>query len=156
VLSLLKDWGIVRERRHVRFLVSRRAVGESDLQKLTEHYESRDERDRDKLDRMMAYAQTALCRWKVLVDYFGETVEWESCGTCDNCQRPVDVPVHAATPAAVSPLPPAEEAALQVGDRVRVPVHGTGEIESVEGDKVVVAFASGRSRKFKRDFLESA
>jgi ATP-dependent DNA helicase RecQ len=157
VLSLLKEWGVVRERRQVRFSVTRRAVGESDLQKLTAHYESRDERDREKLDRMMAYAQTALCRWKILVDYFGETVDWERCGSCDNCQRPVDPPVPVAEPASVSPLPPAEDdTGLRVGDRVRVPVHGTGEIESVEGDKVVVAFASGRSRKFKRDFLKSA
>ncbi|MCA1586810.1 MAG: RecQ family zinc-binding domain-containing protein [Acidobacteria bacterium] len=39
-------------------------------------YKTRNARDRDKLDRMIAYGQTALCRWKVLMDYFGDEVAW--------------------------------------------------------------------------------
>ena len=34
---------------------------------------------------MIVYAQTALCRWKPLLEALGETVEWEQCGRCDNC-----------------------------------------------------------------------
>lgn len=53
---------------------------------LTESYGRRVERDRDMLDRMIAYGQTARCRWKVILDYFGEVETWERCGTCDTCE----------------------------------------------------------------------
>ena len=48
-------------------------------------YERRAESDRAKLDAMIIYAQTALCRWKPLLEALGETVEWEQCDRCDNC-----------------------------------------------------------------------
>jgi len=35
---------------------------------------------------MVIYAQTALCRTRVLLEALGETVEWSQCGTCDNCR----------------------------------------------------------------------
>ena len=43
--------------------------------------------DRARLDRMIAYAQTALCRWKVLLDYFAGEAPFERCGHCDTCER---------------------------------------------------------------------
>ena len=36
----------------------------------------------------VAYAETSLCRRKVLLHYFGETYEEENCGCCDNCLYP--------------------------------------------------------------------
>ena len=38
-----------------------------------------------KLEQIVVYAQTALCRTHVLLEALGETVEWSHCGTCDNC-----------------------------------------------------------------------
>jgi ATP-dependent DNA helicase RecQ len=35
-----------------------------------------------------AYAETALCRRKVLLHYFGEKYKEENCGNCDNCTKP--------------------------------------------------------------------
>jgi ATP-dependent DNA helicase RecQ len=97
ILSLLKDWGVVRPHRLLpssqggrgtsAFSVLRRGLGETDLQQLTEFYEARAQRDREKLDQMIVYAQTALCRWKNLVTYFGADIEWERCGNCDNCSK---------------------------------------------------------------------
>ena len=49
-------------------------------------YEQRRQRDRTKLEQMVVYAQTALCRTRVLMEALGETVEWSQCGTCDNCR----------------------------------------------------------------------
>jgi ATP-dependent DNA helicase RecQ len=39
---------------------------------------------------MMEYGQTARCRWKLLLEYFSEDVEWERCGACDNCRNPLE------------------------------------------------------------------
>lgn len=36
----------------------------------------------------VAYAETSLCRRKVLLHYFGEGYEEENCGCCDNCLYP--------------------------------------------------------------------
>jgi superfamily II DNA helicase RecQ len=47
--------------------------------------EERRQRDQRKLEQMVVYAQTALCRTHVLLEALGETVEWSQCGTCDNC-----------------------------------------------------------------------
>ena len=42
---------------------------------MAQRYEERAEVDRDRLRRMVLYAQTALCRWKILADYFGVEME---------------------------------------------------------------------------------
>ena len=89
ILSLLKEWGVVRQHRPLAFTVARSGLVEADLQRMTAFYEARIERDRDKLDRMIVYAQTALCRWKNLVAYFEESVTWDTCGNCDNCAKQV-------------------------------------------------------------------
>jgi ATP-dependent DNA helicase RecQ len=98
IVSLLKEWGIVRHHRPVAFSVIKTGLQEADLERLTEFYVARQQRDQEKLDRMIVYAQTALCRWKNLLNYFEEEVEWSGCGTCDNCRRVDALPVQAGTP----------------------------------------------------------
>jgi hypothetical protein len=34
----------------------------------------------------VVYAQTALCRTRLLLEALGEAAEWAACGTCDNCR----------------------------------------------------------------------
>jgi ATP-dependent DNA helicase RecQ len=47
------------------------------------------ELDREKLERMIGYAQSGFCRWKLLLDYFGDPVPgFETCCRCDNCLSP--------------------------------------------------------------------
>ena len=84
VLSVLKEAGLVTERRGAKFRLSRRTTPEA-LAQLAAEYEARAARDREKLERVVVYAQTSLCRWRTLLDYLGEPAAWESCGTCDNC-----------------------------------------------------------------------
>ena len=36
----------------------------------------------------VAYAETSLCRRKVLLHYFGESYEEDTCSCCDNCLYP--------------------------------------------------------------------
>jgi ATP-dependent DNA helicase RecQ len=85
LLTMLKERRIVSERRGGGF--RRRMALEADAAvPLIRAYERRAESDRAKLDAMIVYAQTSLCRWKPLLASLGETVEWEQCGRCDNCR----------------------------------------------------------------------
>jgi ATP-dependent DNA helicase RecQ len=51
--------------------------------------EEQKEKNKEKLERMMQYGQSAMCRWRLLHDYFDEQMEEERCGTCDNCVHPL-------------------------------------------------------------------
>ena len=84
LLTMLKEQRIVSERRRAGFR-RRIALPPERAASLVRAYESRAESDRAKLDAMIVYAQTALCRWKPLLEALGESVEWEQCGSCDNC-----------------------------------------------------------------------
>ena len=161
VLSLLKEHGIVREHRGVTFSL-KAARPEDEVQALADVWRERGEADRARLDRMLMYAQTGLCRWRVMLDYFGETLEREACGHCDNCERAETRPsplasVDLAQPT-VSVLRDAQAAIdeaqrLTVGDRVSTPQSGEGEVVGMHDDKVDVRFPDGETRTFKREFV---
>ncbi len=40
---------------------------------------------RHQLQQMVAYSESSVCRRRVLLGYFGETLRMENCGNCDNC-----------------------------------------------------------------------
>ncbi len=45
--------------------------------------------ERQRLEALLAYCETAGCRRQALLAYFGETLE-EPCGNCDTCRTPVE------------------------------------------------------------------
>jgi ATP-dependent DNA helicase RecQ len=61
--------------------------GAQTISDLAARYEERQKNDRDKLDSMIAYAQSALCRWQLILRQFGESIDGDACGDCDNCRR---------------------------------------------------------------------
>ncbi|MBY0496171.1 MAG: ATP-dependent DNA helicase [Cyanobacteria bacterium] len=58
-----------------------------ELTELAARYEARQKNDREKLDSMIAYAQSALCRWHLILRQFDESISGDACGDCDNCRR---------------------------------------------------------------------
>ena len=88
-LKLLKDGGLLRQNRRLEFLLTNREARASDYDRLAAQYQHKSERDREALELMVSYAQSARCRWKLLLDYFGDdTAGIERCGVCDNCKSP--------------------------------------------------------------------
>ena len=63
-----------------------------DLQKLDKLMQNKttaeQEIGRQLLMETAAYAESALCRRKILLHYFGEEYDVENCGCCDNCLNP--------------------------------------------------------------------
>ena len=43
---------------------------------------------RELLNETVTYAESSVCRHKLLLHYFGENYETENCGSCDNCVNP--------------------------------------------------------------------
>jgi ATP-dependent DNA helicase RecQ len=43
---------------------------------------------RHQLQQAVAYGESSTCRRRVLLAYFGETLDGENCGNCDNCNSP--------------------------------------------------------------------
>lgn len=155
-LSVLKEAGIAHERRAGKWSARENGVTEEHLAELAKQWKERSDRDHEKLERMEAYARSALCRWRLLHEYFQEEMADERCGACDNCRKGLD---HLAQhPAAIEAetRPPTEVAdagpELSVGDQVSLPKYGTGRVEEIEEDALVVRFPDGQHRKFKRTF----
>lgn len=89
VLSLLKEMKVVKELRGLKFRLLKADVTQPELQYLARMSEEKVNKDKEKLERMMQYGQSARCRWRLLHDYFGEAMEEERCGNCDNCVHPL-------------------------------------------------------------------
>jgi len=93
VLSLLKEMKLVQELRGGKFRLLCTDVEQRELEVLARLSEEKTEKDKEKLERMMQYGQSAKCRWRLLHEYFGEEMEEERCGTCDNCVHPLEAQI---------------------------------------------------------------
>ena len=160
-LNLLKDAEIVREKRGAKFGLLRKNLSDEEIQKIAAEYVEKGETDREKLERIMLYAQSAFCRWRVLSNYF-EAEENENCGACDNCANPVEerLEIEAKTPKKaeekeiLAQLEKEKSTELKIGEIVRLPTNVEGEIKEIEDDKVTVALVGGETKIFKREFVE--
>jgi ATP-dependent DNA helicase RecQ len=156
-LKLLKDAGFAKQDRSLRYQLLANDVERDALLKLAEEYGRKSEADRVKLERMIFYAQTAFCRWKVLLEYFEEAEDFDRCGTCDNCLDPPERrlarkttrPRWARRIAAAAPH-------FKPGERVRVPRYGQGQVASATMEQVEIVFPDGRKRQFLSAYVEHA
>jgi len=91
VLSLMNDLGLVRELRGSKYRLASEKVSAAAIEEIARQYAARMDGDRQKLQRMALYAQSARCRWKELLEYFGEGETFEACSNCDNCTNPPEL-----------------------------------------------------------------
>ncbi|MNK97068.1 ATP-dependent DNA helicase RecQ [compost metagenome] len=159
-LKLLKDGKLLRQDRKLGYRLTAPSDVTLAYAQLAQIYVDKQERDKQALEQMVAYAQSGLCRWKLLLDYFGDAGDFERCCTCDNCQSP---PALAALisldefpPAPVETPPPAPAPQIAVGSRVRVPRYQIGTVLSVAGDQVTIAFPENTTRTFMAEFVVPA
>jgi ATP-dependent DNA helicase RecQ len=154
-LKLLKDAKLLRQNRKLAYNVTAQAPKDSLFEAMAEVYRRKQEHDKEALEQMVGYAVSGFCRWKLLLDYFGDEVEgFEKCCRCDNCLNP---------PAAVllddieirddefdrEPEPEARSCVVvRAGARVKVPKYGEGVVAAVAGDQVTIDFPDGEQRSF--------
>ena len=157
-LKLLKDGKLLRQDRKLGYRLTAPSSATPSYAQLAQVYVDKQERDKQALEQMVAYAQSGLCRWKLLLDYFGDAGDFERCCTCDNCQSPPAL----AAPIILDELPPAPAQApapapqIAVGSRVRVPRYQIGTVLSVAGDQVTIAFPENTTRTFMAEFVAPA
>jgi ATP-dependent DNA helicase RecQ len=84
--------------------------------------------ERARTEAMEAYVHEVGCRWRSLLEYFGEPAG-DRCGHCDNDQR-----ANSTSDEADGSRPFAR------GSRVRHPVFGEGEVIGYAGDRILLAF----------------
>jgi ATP-dependent DNA helicase RecQ len=153
-LALLRDGGLATaDRTRTWRLLNGRAIDRRALTALAREYEEKAEHDRESLERMVFYAQTGFCRWRVVLDAFDEAMPFasERCGHCDNCLRPAPEPA-ARAPAAqpvrriASPFHP--------GEMVQVPRYGSGRVASVAAGEVTVVFPDRKRRTFIDTYVQ--
>jgi ATP-dependent DNA helicase RecQ len=158
-LKLLKDGEFVEQNEELEYRLLKQQAKARELAQLGEIYRDKSARDHEALERMVFYAQTGFCRWKVLLEYFGEKVDWEHCGSCDNCLQP---PEQELSPEHVREHIPEEAGremrhpALEVGSTVSVARFGEGRVVSAAAEKVTIVFPDSCKRTFLREYVKPA
>lgn len=156
-LKILRDAAVAVARPQQRDALNG-APDEATFERLAVAYRERGDADREKLERMVFYAQTTFCRWKVILDYFGEGAGFERCGACDNCVRP---PAERWVSEAQDDAPVVKTrrrraAAHAAGAAVRVPRYGEGRVVATVGEQVEVVFPNGDTRTFLAAYVKPA
>jgi ATP-dependent DNA helicase RecQ len=83
VVALLDSIGVAARGRRIR--KTRDFATPEELERFLTEYEQRHDDDRERLDEVMHYAQSADCRMAIIRRYFGEEPA-QPCGRCDNCR----------------------------------------------------------------------
>jgi ATP-dependent DNA helicase RecQ len=102
-LKMLKDGKLLKRDRKLAYALAPGEPKPARFEQMAQVYVDKHERDRHGLEQMVSYAQSGYCRWKLLLDYFGDRPsDFERCRQCDNCLSPPsiqDSPRQQITPA---------------------------------------------------------
>jgi ATP-dependent DNA helicase RecQ len=162
-LGLLRKDNLVTMGRDGTLRLAGKGASGMRVRELTDTYGRKRELDREALERMVFYAQTGQCRWRVLLEHLEGETSLERCEHCDNCRR------IAAHEAVVEDLlrrgeaeePEEAEESVQApvftrGDLVEVRRYGRGVVEEATATQVTVAFADRSRRSFLPEYVRRA
>lgn len=162
-LGLLRKDKIVAQARDGSLRLLKVQADGARMRELTEAYGKKRDLDREALERMVFYAQTGTCRWRVILDHLEGGTPFERCEHCDNCRR---IAAHEAVveellrqaPQAEEEDDPQEAKApgFARGDVVEVRRYGRGVVEEASTSQVTVVFADKSRRSFLPDFVRRA
>ncbi|WP_414708453.1 RecQ family ATP-dependent DNA helicase [Ramlibacter sp.] len=159
-LGLLRRRKIVRVDAEGELHLLREDVGGDTLRELMAAYRDKREQDQATLERMVFYAQTGQCRWRLLLEHLEGEAAFERCGHCDNCVRLARAEAAQAQQEQPADAPADDEAparpAFAPGDIVTVRRYGRGEVRQSSAIEVGVAFADGSVRSFRPEFVRRA
>lgn len=162
-LGLLRKDKMVLQGRDGTLRLAAKAADTSRLRELTDGYGKKRDLDREALERMVFYAQTGQCRWRVLLEHLEGEAPLERCEHCDNCRR---IAAHEAVVEELLRNAPAEpvaapdeepaSATFARGDLVEVRRYGRGVVEEATPTQVTVAFADRSRRSFLPEYVRKA
>ena len=86
-LDLLAGRGVVGAEEGGRYRLVKRGLDRDQIARESQAYREREERDRAKLQSLVEYAEGRCCRWRSVLNYFGEddVLPTMKCGHCDRC-----------------------------------------------------------------------
>ncbi|MFL6692812.1 MAG: helicase-related protein, partial [Ramlibacter sp.] len=161
-LGLLRRQKIVGVDAEGQVRLLKRGLQPDALATLMAAYRDKRETDRETLERMVFYAQTGQCRWRVLLEHLEGEAPFERCRHCDNCLRIARQEAALERAEAAQAHDPAHEdhtsaqAAFATGDIVLVKRYGRGEVREASAFEVTVSFADGSRRTFHPEFVRKA
>ena len=173
VIAQLESAGIITRRQGL--IHKLRDFGSAEeLDAFLSTYEQRHLSDRERIERVMRYAETTGCRSRYLRQYFGDDPGPE-CNHCDNCRARAEGSLLAAAPPSrpelasitagseSSPLPDFLEETLdsgtssyQIGGQVRHKRFGSGTILEISGDNLTVDFGAPGTKRVRSSFVRPA
>jgi ATP-dependent DNA helicase RecQ len=107
------------------------------------------------ISETVAYTESAVCRRKLLLHYFGETLKQENCGACDNCLHPKEkIDVKDSVKIVLDAIEQLEE---RFGINYVVDVvlgHATPQMSTYGHDKLK-CFGTGLIMKMEANFWQS-
>jgi ATP-dependent DNA helicase RecQ len=130
ILALLKKSGYIEMAGKSAYALTEAARKNRALVLSLANYETKKSYDQSKLAMMLQYAESASCRRRFILNYFGEDFEMLNCGACDNCLRAL----RRGTNQGVA------TGGFKITDVVVHSKFGIGTVERAEKDLVTVLF----------------
>ncbi|MFZ6657186.1 RecQ family ATP-dependent DNA helicase [Undibacterium sp. TJN19] len=162
-LKLLKDGGVLRQDRKLNYLIKPKQTQPEIFSELSATYQQKQDAARVALEKMVAYAQSGFCRWKLLLDYFDDDRDFKQCCQCDNCLSPPTAKAedNSTLEILIPPVHTLKEhkeliSTFEVGSQVRLKKFEVGTVIAVEGEQVTVEFPQNLIKTFLREFVMPA
>jgi len=156
IVELLKDAAMLRQTRDRRLIGIAGRLDRDAAPQLSTTYRERAQRDRAELERIAFYARTGFCRWKVLLEHFGDPHALDRCGHCDNCLLPPAQRAERRPGRVARPPPPRNKTPYRDGQYVRALRYGVGRVVGASATSVTLEFPDGTRRDFVPSFLKPA